>query len=894
MKTKLLHTLSLFLIVFSLQAQNTWTVRNSTGNILNDIIYANSLYVAVGGSGTILTSPDAVNWTTRTSGHTATLFSIAYGNGKFVAVGNNKITTSSDGITWSSVASTTVFANTIYLSGVRFINGNFVMVGDFGAIATSTDGTSWTKRQENALNGSDVPWLLEVTFGTGTYCAVSDEGAILTSTNLTTWTPRTSGTTSKLTSVIYDMGKFVAAGAISVPVLTSPDGSTWTANTNPVSSVIVGGLTSTGNKFVSVGGNSTVMASPDGQAWTQVTTTGLGTNLLNSVIFTGTQFVAVGSGGLIATSPLALATPTVTTTAATGVGAVKAVLGGDVTNDGGASVSERGIVWATTANPTTANTKVSNGSGTGTFSATISSLTAGTTIHFRAYAINSQGTSYGSDLTFTTNAALSATTNQTNVSCNGGNTGVATVTPSGGKTSYSYSWSPSGGTSATASALFPGSYTCTITDSESTQITKNFTITQPPALAKSTTVTNVACNGGTTGAIDLTPSGGTPGYTYNWVGGNTTQDRTALAAGTYSVTITDANGCTTTASGITVTQPTAVSGTTTVTNVACNSGTTGVIDLTPTGGTPGYTYNWGGGITTQDRTGLAAGGYSVTITDANACTATVSGITVTQPTAISGTTTVTNVACFGGNTGAINLTPTGGTGPYTFNWGGGITSEDRTGLTAGSYSVTITDANGCTGTVSPTITQPAASVSGTTVVTNVACFGGNTGAIDLTPTGGTGPYTFNWGGGITTEDRTGLTAGSYSVTITDANGCTGTVSPTVTQPAASVSGTTVVTNVACFGGNTGAINLTPTGGVGPYTYNWVGGATTEDRTGLTPGSYSVTITDANGCTGTVSPTVTQPAAVVSGTTVVTNVACFGGNTGAINLTPTGGVGPYTY
>ncbi|RVT70600.1 adhesin, partial [Flavobacterium sufflavum] len=128
-------------------------------------------------------------------------------------------------------------------------------------------------------------------------------------------------------------------------------------------------------------------------------------------------------------------------------------------------------------------------------------------------------------------------------------------------------------------------------------------------------------------------------------------------------------------------------------------------------------------------------------------------------------------------TGAINLTPTGGTGPYTFNWGGGITTEDRTGLAAGSYSVTITDANGCTGTVSGiTLTQPAAAVSGTTVVTNVACNGGTTGAINLTPTGGTGPYTFNWGGGITTEDRTGLAAGSYSVTITDANGCTGTVS----------------------------------------------------------------------------------------------------------------------
>ncbi|RVT70900.1 hypothetical protein EOD40_17825, partial [Flavobacterium sufflavum] len=326
--------------------------------------------------------------------------------------------------------------------------------------------------------------------------------------------------------------------------------------------------------------------------------------------------------------------------------------------------------------------------------------------------------------------------------------------------------------------------------------------------------------------------------------------------------------------------------------------TTGAINLTPTGGTGPYTFNWGGGITTEDRTGLAAGSYSVTITDANGCTGTVSGITLTQPAAaVSGTTVITNVACNGGTTGAINLTPTGGTGPYTFNWGGGITTEDRTGLAAGSYSVTITDANGCTGTVSGiTLTQPAAAVSGTTVITNVACNGGTTGAINLTPTGGTGPYTFNWGGGITTEDRTGLAAGSYSVTITDANGCTGTVSGiTLTQPAAAVSGTTVVTNVACNGGTTGAINLTPTGGTGPYTFNWGGGITTEDRTGLAAGSYSVTITDANGCTGTVSGiTLTQPGAINTATGSQTNVSCNGGSNGSASVSPSGGTPGYTY
>ncbi|WP_186280099.1 T9SS type A sorting domain-containing protein [Fluviicola chungangensis] len=563
----------------------------------------------------------------------------------------------------------------------------------------------------------------------------------------------------------------------------------------------------------------------------------------------------------------------------------------------GAATGATALQWQ--VNTGSGFTDITNGgvySNATTNTLTIIGATAGMNgYQYRLVAINGVASCFTNSNAGTLNISnITSSSAQNNVSCNGISNGSAAVSPTGGIGSYTYSWSPSGGTASIATGLSAGSYTVTITDAISCQITKNFTITQPPVLNGTTVVTNVTCFGGNTGAINLTPSGGTPGYTFNWVSGPTTEDRTSLTAGSYSVTITDANGCTKTVSSITVTQPAAaISGTTVVTNVACNGGNTGAINLTPTGGVGPYTFNWGGGVTAEDRTSLTAGSYSVTITDANGCTGIVNA-TVTQPTAISGTTVVTNVACNGGNTGAINLTPTGGVGPYTYNWGGGVTTEDRTSLTAGAYSVTITDANGCTGTVNATVTQPTA-ISGTTVVTNVACFGGNTGAINLTPTGGVGPYTYNWGGGVTSEDRTSLTAGSYSVTITDANGCTGTVSPTVTQPAAAVSGTTVVTNVACNGGNTGAINLTPTGGVGPYTFNWGGGVTTEDRTSLTAGSYSVTITDANGCTGTVSPTVTQPTAISLTASSQTNVSCNGGANGAAAVNAaTGGAGGYTY
>ncbi|RYY64783.1 MAG: hypothetical protein EOO12_08740, partial [Chitinophagaceae bacterium] len=486
-------------------------------------------------------------------------------------------------------------------------------------------------------------------------------------------------------------------------------------------------------------------------------------------------------------------------------------------------------------------------------------------------------------------SALSASAAVTNVSCFGGSNASIDITASGGTSPYTYNWG-SGVTSEDRSGLVAGTYGVTVTDNKGCQFTIfPINVTQPSAAVSGTTVvTNVACFNGNTGTINLTPTGGNGGYTFLWNNGATTEDRTALTAGTYSVTITDSKGCTGALNNITVSQPTSgVSGTTVVTNVACFGGNTGAINLTPTGGTPGYTFTWNGGATTEDRTSLTAGNYSVTITDANGCQGTVGTITVSQPTAsVSGTTVVTNIACFGGNTGAINLTPAGGTGPYTFLWNNGATTEDRTGLNAGTYSVTITDNNGCQSTVSNiSVSQPSAPLSASTVVTNIACFGGSTGAINLTPSGGTSPYTFLWNNGTTTtEDRTGLSAGTYSVTITDNNGCQATISNiSVGQPSAAVSGSTIVTNPTCNGTTDGTIDLTPAGGTPGYTYIWGDGATTQDRTGLAAGTYSVTITDANGCQATISNiTLTDPA-LPTVNAVASQVVCADHTTSAISF-----------
>jgi hypothetical protein len=290
-------------------------------------------------------------------------------------------------------------------------------------------------------------------------------------------------------------------------------------------------------------------------------------------------------------------------------------------------------------------------------------------------------------------------------------------------------------------------------------------------------ITPVNCFGGSNGAIDITASGGVPPYSYSWnPGGATTEDLAGVAANAYSVTVTDADGRTTSGSW-TVTQPSALALSQTHVNVLCNGGSTGSIDLTVTGGTGSHTYAWSNGATTEDLSGLAAGSYSVTVTDANGCTASLGPITISQTAPFTLSETHVNVSCFNGSNGSIDLTVTGGAGSYTYVWSpGGATTQDLTGLVAGSYSVTVTDDNGCSASLGPiSISQPA--LLAASEVHTPTCLTSPDGSITLTVNGGTTPYTYLWSNGAITQNLTGLAAGSYSVTVTDAHGCTTAVGP---------------------------------------------------------------------------------------------------------------------
>ena len=520
----------------------------------------------------------------------------------------------------------------------------------------------------------------------------------------------------------------------------------------------------------------------------------------------------------------------------------------------------------------------------------ISSLSAGA---YTCIVTDANGCTYTtSSISISSPSAISATETSANASCFGGNDGSINLTSSGGTAPYTYAWS-NGATTQNLASLSAGTYTCTVTDANGcTYTTSSISISSPSAISTTETVINASCLGGD-GSIDLIVTGGSTPYTYAWSNGATTQDISSLSAGTYTCTVTDANGCTYTTTNINVSSTSGISVTNTTTDVNCFGGNNGSISLTPNGGTAPYTYSWSNGATTQNISNLSAGAYTCTITDVSGCTYTLSNIMVNSPSVISTTETVINTNCFGSNDGSINLTPNGGTAPYTYSWSNGATTQNVSNLSAGVYTCIVTDVNGCTYTTSSISISSPTAISTTETVINASCLGGD-GSIDLTVTGGSMPYTYSWSNGATTQDISSLSAGTYTCAVTDANGCIYTTTNINVSSQSGISVANTITDVNCFGGNDGSIDLTPTGGTAPYTYAWNNGATTQNLSSLSAGAYVCTVTDANGCIYTLNNMVVNAPSAISTTEIVTNTNCFGGNDGSIDLTPNGGTAPYTY
>ncbi|MEO0312203.1 MAG: hypothetical protein RIQ89_1860 [Bacteroidota bacterium] len=555
-------------------------------------------------------------------------------------------------------------------------------------------------------------------------------------------------------------------------------------------------------------------------------------------------------------------------------------------NNGSATVSLSGIPA-----PVTYSWSPSGGT-----SATASNLSPG------SYTVTATGAN-GCSAQATANISqpptlIASIATQSNVSCNGGNNGQASVSVTGGTPGYTYSWSPSGGSSATASGLSAGTYTCTVRDANNCTTSTTVIITQPTIVNIALIPTAALCNGSATGSINSTISGGTPGYTYSWSpGGSTTADINSIAAGTYTLTVTDSRGCTRSQSA-TVTQPsTLTANVSSTTNVLCNGGNNGSAVVTASGGTSPYTYSWSpSGGTSTTASGLTAGSYTVTIRDANNCTATAIA-NITQPAVLTvSIPTSTNVSCNGGNNGSATVSASGGVAPYTYSWSPtGGSNATANGLSAGSYTVTVRDANNCIQTSSITISQPNPVQGSVGSITDASCQGSNNGSATINASGGTAPYTYSWApSGGNTSSASNLAAGNYAVTITDNRGCSDIVSLTISQPSQLVINTISQSNALCNGSNDGAISIDVSGGTAPYSYLWSpGGYNTSSIAGLSAGNYSVQVTDANGCIRTRNYTIGQPT-ILSATTSSTSVLCNGGSNGNATVVPSGGTAPYTY
>jgi gliding motility-associated-like protein len=491
-------------------------------------------------------------------------------------------------------------------------------------------------------------------------------------------------------------------------------------------------------------------------------------------------------------------------------------------------------------------------------------------------------------------AILSGSLTPSAVLCNSGNSGSITSAITGGTDSYTYSWS-NGATTAGLTSLTAGTYTATVTDNNGCSISLNTTVAEPAAaLATSAVTTDILCHANTTGAINLSVTGGTTPYSYYWSNGATTQDISNLASGFYAVTITDKNNCTTTYSGNLSEPAAALAAITSKTNILCRNDLSGEIVSNVTGGTAPYTYLWNNGATAASITGLAAGTYTVSVTDAHNCSTTVISILIQPAQILSGNLTTTAISCNSGNNGAISAAITGGTTPYQYNWSNGSATSGLTGLIAGTYTLTVTDAHGCSLTRTATISQPETPLNATVNSTNVLCHGNTTGSINITVAGGTASYTYAWSNNATSQDLNNIPAGAYQVTITDMKGCTFSAASIITEPAGPLQTVISARAVKCNAGNDGQTSVSATGGTAPYTYLWNNGVTTADNENITAGTYTVTVTDANGCTSVKCTAVTQPVAALTLSETHQNLSCFSQPQGSVNLTVNGGTAPYSY
>ena len=526
-----------------------------------------------------------------------------------------------------------------------------------------------------------------------------------------------------------------------------------------------------------------------------------------------------------------------------------------------------------------------------------------------------------------------AITDSTALACNGDTVGSLTATPSSGSSPYTFSWSnlTSGGGVSTGSSdsiainLTADTYRVIVEDNNGCQDSVDYVLNEPTQMILSfTDSTSVDCNGNNSGSLTVTPNGGTAGYTFSWPLGVATgaSDSIAvsLSGGTsYTVTVQDGNLCPATLSG-SLTDPTLLNASFTDSiSVSCIGGTNGQVTITPSGGTPGYTYAWTNataGTPDSIGTGVTGGNLvTVTVTDANLCTA-IRTITLQDPAGLGTIVTDSTVlSCAGDSTASLTVTPQAGAQPFTFVWIPAVTtgSSDSiaTGLTSGVlYKVVVTDGNGCKDSVLRTLTAPSAVIAQIFDSTSILCLGDTNGVLFGRGVSGTSPYNYAWkvvgsaavvDTGSSDSIAVNLGDGNYRLIVTDNNGCQDSTEKALVDPLALTAAFTDSTVLTCSGpSNNGSLTVTPTGGTSGYSFAWGPGTITTGASDSIAVSlsasilYRVTVTDANLCSVVVSDSLTDPSNFSAAFSSVTQPLCNNDSTGQLIVTPNTGTPPFTF
>jgi gliding motility-associated-like protein len=490
---------------------------------------------------------------------------------------------------------------------------------------------------------------------------------------------------------------------------------------------------------------------------------------------------------------------------------------------------------------------------------------------------------------------MSVSATSTSSGCSNPGTGTATALPAG-TAPFTYSWNPGGSTTQTASNLAPGNYTTTVTESNGcTASVSTIVNSKIPVTASVAGITNVTCNGSNNGSATINAGGGTMPYSYSWnpSGGNAAY-ASNLSPGNYNVTVTDANACTTVVP-VTISQPSPLTATVgSLTNILCNGSKTGSASINVSGGTAPYTFLWSpGGKTTSSVTGLQAGNHAVLITDAQGCTKSLI-LNINQPIPMQVTVAATNSTC-GNSNGTASVDVVGGTAPYTFQWANGSTASTLSGLSAGAYSVVVSDANGCTYSDVAGVSNIEGPTTILSTITQCTCYGDQNGSAEVSVNAGTPPFSYQWtptGGNAAIA--TGLSAGNYVVTVTDAYNCKSALSVDITSPNP-INISLWPTSPGCFGGNSGSVQAAASGGTSPYNYSWMPGNFSGTLlSNVQAGNYQVTVTDNSGCQKTASVQVNEPSQLSGSVYASTAVSCFGGSNGSALVNASGGSAPYNY